>query len=73
MPSQFMSDIVSRAQTLVSQLLSLMPTHYQQESLQALLGLFLEATGSPLPEHCQAKSASALSRFPNEYRGLLGR
>jgi hypothetical protein len=44
-----------------------MPSIYQQDSLQALLGLFLEGQGSPLPEHCQTKSASALSRFLNEY------
>jgi hypothetical protein len=45
-----------------------MPSVYQQDSLQALLGLFLEAQGSPLPEHCKVKSASALSRFLNEYK-----
>jgi hypothetical protein len=45
-----------------------MPTPYQQHSLQALLGLFLEATGSPLPQYCQIKSASALSRFLNQYQ-----
>lgn len=45
-----------------------MPSIYQQDSLQALLGLFLEGQGIPLPEHCQTKSASALSRFLNEYK-----
>lgn len=30
--------------------------------------MFLEANGSPLPEYCQCKSASALSRFLNEYQ-----
>lgn len=62
-----MSTILPQSQTLVAQLIALMPTPYQQESLQALLGLFLEATGSPLPEYSQTKSASALSRFLNEY------
>lgn len=45
-----------------------MPSIYQQDSLQALLGLFLEGQGIPLPEHCSTKSASALSRFLNEYK-----
>lgn len=44
-----------------------MPTAYQRDSLQALLGLFLEAQGYPLPQHCQVKSAGALSRFLNVY------
>ncbi|OKH26419.1 hypothetical protein NIES1031_11780 [Chroogloeocystis siderophila 5.2 s.c.1] len=52
-----------------------MPSHYQRDSLQAILGLFLQAQGHPLPQQCQAKSASALSRFLNVYpwstRGLI--
>lgn len=32
-----------------------------------MLGLFLEDIGYPLPQHSQAKSASALSRFLNIY------
>ncbi|MBV8886599.1 MAG: hypothetical protein JO235_21750 [Chroococcidiopsidaceae cyanobacterium CP_BM_RX_35] len=63
-----MTAILSQAQALVSQLQTLMPSSYQQDSLQALLGLFLEGQGFPLPEHCQTKSASALSRFLNEYK-----
>ncbi len=63
-----MSAILSQAQTLVSGLQTLMPSVYQQDSLQALLGLFLEGRGISLPEHCQTKSASALSRFLNEYK-----
>jgi len=62
-----MSRILPQAQALVSALKTLMPSIYQQDSLQALLGLFLEGQGFPLPEHCQTKSASALSRFLNEY------
>jgi hypothetical protein len=42
-----------------------MPSAYQRENLEALLGLFLEAQGHPLPQHSKAKSASALSRFLN--------
>jgi len=45
-----------------------MPSIYQQDSLQALLGLFLEGQGISIPEHCKTKSASALSRFLNEYK-----
>lgn len=63
-----MSAILSQAQALVSGLQTLMPSVYQQDSLQALLGLFLEGQGIPLPEHCETKSASALSRFLNEYK-----
>jgi hypothetical protein len=47
-----MSAILSQAQALVSSLQTLMPSIYQQDSLQALLGLFLEGQGVPLPEHC---------------------
>lgn len=63
-----MSAILSQAQALVSGLQTLMPSVYQQDSLQALLGLFLEGQGVLLPEHCKTKSASALSRFLNEYK-----
>ena len=44
-----------------------MPSRYQQQNLEAMLGLFLEAQGKPLPEHSISKSASALSRFLNIY------
>lgn len=63
-----MSAILSQAQALVARLQTIMPSIYQQDSLQALLGLFLEAQGSPLPEHCKTKSARSLSRFLNEYK-----
>ena len=63
-----MSASLSQAQALVSGLRELMPSIYQQDSLQAILGLFLEGQGNPLPERCKAKSASALSRFLNEYK-----
>lgn len=42
-----------------------MPTQYQKDNLEAMLGLFLQAQGHPLPEHSQIKSPSALSRFLN--------
>jgi len=63
-----MSAILSQAQALVSGLQTLRPSIYQQDSLQTMLGLFLEGQGIPLPEHCQTASASALSRFLNEYK-----
>jgi len=57
----------------MSTLLGLMPSLYQQESLQALFGLFLAAVVSPLPQHCQLKSAGALSRFLNHYGWPTGK
>lgn len=63
-----METIVKYAQGLVYNLLCLMPSVYQEASLNALLGLFLEAQGHPLPQHTQVKSASAWSRFLNHYQ-----
>ncbi|MEO0376564.1 MAG: transposase [Cyanobacteria bacterium P01_A01_bin.17] len=60
--------MLQHAQTLVYSLISLMPSVYQEASLKAVLGLFLEAQGYALPEHTPIKSASALSRFFNHYR-----
>ena len=57
--------MLAYAQELVYNLKELMPTAYQKDNLEAMLGLFLEAQGHPLPEHSQTKSASALSRFLN--------
>lgn len=62
-----MLTILSSAQGIVYSLMQLMPSRYQQNSLRALLGLFLEATGHSLPQHSQTVSASALSRFLNQY------
>lgn len=62
-----MISILAHAQNLVYTLLSLMPSVYQQENLEAMLGLFLSAQGYPIPEHSKSKSASALSRFLNIY------
>ncbi len=57
--------MLAHAQELVYTLTELMPTQYQRENLESMLGLFLEAQGHPLPEHSKIKSASALSRFLN--------
>ena len=45
-----MLTILNYAQALVYTLMDLMPSKYQQKSLRALLGLFLEATGQSLPD-----------------------
>jgi Transposase DDE domain len=63
-----METILKHAQGLVYSLLGLMPSVYQKASLNALLALFLEAQGHPLPEQTQVKSPSSLSRFLNHYR-----
>ncbi len=55
------------AQALVYGLLCLMPTVYQQASLNAVFGRFLEAQGQPLPRRRPVKSGSSLSRFLNHY------
>jgi len=57
--------MLAHAQELVYNLSELMPTQYQKDTLEAMLGLFLSAQGHPLPEHSQTKSPSALSRFLN--------
>ncbi len=62
-----METILQHAQELVYSLICLMPSPYQQASLKALFGLFLEQQGHALPEHTPVKSASSLSRFLNHY------
>ncbi|RCJ34093.1 hypothetical protein A6770_17330 [Nostoc minutum NIES-26] len=59
--------LLAHAQELVYILESLIPSAYQRETFNAMLGLFLEAKGYPLPQHSQTKSASAISRFLNIY------
>lgn len=58
-------SMLTHAQELVYSLKELMPTQYQKDNLEAMLGLFLSASGQPLPEHSQTKSPSAISRFLN--------
>ena len=64
--------MLQHAQTLVYSLISLMPSVYQKASLEAVLGLFLDAQGHALPEHTPIKSSSSLSRFFNHYRWSTG-
>jgi hypothetical protein len=58
-----MEVILASAQQLVYSLLSLMPSTYQRENLEAMLGLFLEAQGCPLPQYSKTKSARRESVF----------
>lgn len=55
------------ARTLFCRLQSLFATTYQRASFKALLALFLCGDGRPHPSYSQNKSASALSRFLNQY------
>lgn len=70
-----METILQHAQGLVYSLLCLMPSACQKDSLNALLGLFLDTQGHALPAHTAVKSASSLSRFLNRYnwstRGVI--
>jgi len=63
-----MNQILPQVEELISTLKQLMPTIYQQETLESLLGLFLEGRGNSLPHHCSTKSESAISRFLNHYK-----
>lgn len=62
-----MDYILPQAKELLLTLKQLMPTIYQQETLESLLGLFLSGKGNGVPHHCQTKSESAISRFLNHY------
>ncbi|MBV8883825.1 MAG: hypothetical protein JO235_07470 [Chroococcidiopsidaceae cyanobacterium CP_BM_RX_35] len=53
-----MEAILANAQQLVHILLSLIPSIYQRENLEAMLGLFLSAQGYPL-HHFVPKPESA--------------
>ena len=62
-----MDKLLPSIKIFVTSLLGLMPTTYQKQSLEAIFGLLLEATGTAAPEHCQSKSPASLSRFLNRY------
>jgi|APDOM4702015023_1054809.scaffolds.fasta_scaffold23916_1 hypothetical protein len=55
------------AQGLFCKITEEMPSRYQEESFQAVMGLLLEGQGRAKAEHCEVKSPAALSRFMNEY------
>jgi Transposase DDE domain len=63
-----MNHILPQAEELLSTLKQLMPSIYQQETLESILGLFLQGQGNSVPHHCQTKSESAISRFLNHYK-----
>lgn len=62
-----MDYLLPPAKQLLSTFKQLMPTLYQQETLESILGLFLEGKGNSVPHHCYTKSESAISRFLNYY------
>jgi hypothetical protein len=62
-----MTFILPQAEEFIATLKKVMPTIYQQETLESLLGLFLSGKGNGVPHHCQTKSESAISRFLNYY------
>lgn len=59
--------ILPQVNELLSTLKDLMPTIYQQETLESIIGLFLDGQGHSVPHHCLTKSESAISRFLNHY------
>ena len=62
-----MASILPQVEQLITNLKELMPTIYQSETLESLLGLFLSGKGNAVPHHCQTKSESAISGFLNYY------
>ncbi len=63
-----MSKLLSSSQELIHSLKTLMPSRYQEETLESLISLFLEGQGKAIPHHCTTKSESAISRFLNHYK-----
>ncbi len=63
-----MNHILPQAEELLSTLKQIMPSIYQQETLESILGLFLKGQGNSVPHHCQTKSESSISRFLNHYK-----
>ena len=61
------TPILSQVDELLSTLKDLMPTIYQKETLESILGLLLDGQGNAVPHHCHTKSESAISRFLNHY------
>lgn len=62
-----MREILPQVEELMLSLKQLMPSIYQQETLESIVGLFLSGKGNAVPHHCQTKSESAISRFLNYY------
>ena len=62
-----MTSILPQTEELITTLKQIMPTIYQKETLESVLGLFLSGKGNGVPHHCQTKSESSISRFLNYY------
>jgi hypothetical protein len=62
-----MTSILPQVEELMLSLKQLMPSIYQEETLESILGLILSGRGNAIPHHCQTKSESAISRFLNYY------
>lgn len=62
-----MNHILPRVEELVSDLVQLMSSNYQQDTFQSILSLLLQGK-TDVPHHCQTKSESAISRFLNHYK-----
>jgi hypothetical protein len=62
------TTIFPQAESLLSNLKQLMPTVYQQETLESIIALLLQGKGDAVPHHCLTKSESAISRFLNYYQ-----
>ena len=66
-----MEATLTHVHSLMYTILAFMPTHYQRDSLEAMLGLFLEAQGKPLPHYSKTKSESALARISHKRKKSL--
>ena len=62
-----MREILPQVEELMLRLKQSMPSIYQSETLESIIGLFLSGKGNSVPHHCQTKSESAISRFLNYY------
>ena len=62
-----MREILPQVEELMRLLKQSMPSIYQSETLESIIGLFLSGNGNSVPHHCQTKSESAISRFLNYY------
>ncbi len=47
------NPILSQVDELLSTLKDLMPTIYQKETLESIIGLLLDGQGNAVPHHCQ--------------------
>jgi len=62
-----MPNMLYKSLILLQSLLKVFSSRYQRETMEVVLGLFLEARGKPLPTYSKNKSESAISRFFNSW------